>query len=226
MIHRTQQQLREQLRRQIASTLRKPREGGCTAETSRCPDARDYRANLRDCCRGHIRDMMTHIQIVLDSLGIVWWADYGTILGAVRNPLLGLPAGIIPHDKDADLGVLACTHHTLAMARRRLEAYGHQVLIRPMARSMKVRLSRTNHTNVDLFNWFPRPDGSYYRKHYIDVDRYKGREIPPGLLFPLAPIEWEGLQIPAPHDGPAFCAFRYGPNWMTPVHANHDGVLR
>jgi hypothetical protein len=63
--------------------------------------------DLPGCCRGHLVTMMADMQQLLVAAGITWWIDYGTLLGAVRNPSLGYPPGIIPHDKDADAGFLA-----------------------------------------------------------------------------------------------------------------------
>jgi len=180
---------------------------------------------------------------VLNERGLVWWADYGTLLGAVRNPLTtwadypwltqtgrttpGPTAGIIPHDKDADFGIFAADYRSLCVIRSKLERIsGYNVLIRPGGRSMKVRLSWRNHTNADFFIWNERPDGKLYRAKYIGADKYKGREFHKNTLFPLSTVEWEGMTLPAPKDPAAFCAFRYGENWMKPVRANHDGVVR
>lgn len=79
----------------------------CTKETARCDTARSYLHDLPDCCRSHMIHMMADMQRILDAAGIIWWMDYGTLLGAVRNPSLGLPPGIIPYDKDGDCGILA-----------------------------------------------------------------------------------------------------------------------
>jgi len=213
-------------RAQIEASLARVLPGGCTRDTLRCPDARDYRVDLRPCCRGHIRQIVADCQIVLESMWLTWWADYGTLLGAVRNPLLGLEPGIIPHDKDADFGLLDVPYRNLGFVRSRLERQGYQVLIRPGGRSMKVRLSARNHTNADFFIWHSRPDGTLFRQKYISVDRYKGRDFRQADAFPLTTLAWEGLTLPAPKDPAAFCAFRYGPNWMTPIRANNDGVPR
>jgi hypothetical protein len=211
----------------------------CTRETQRCADATRYDAVLPDCCRGHLRRMVADIMRVLDSRNIVWWADYGTLLGAVRNPLttaadypwLTLPAapippGIIPHDKDADFGILGVGFDVLKNLQQLLQREGYDAQLRQLGPSLKVRLSSSNKTNVDLFVWRERSDGMLLRNHYIAVDAFKGREFPKTELFPLSTVEWEGLALPAPRDPAAFCEFRYGSTWRTPVAANHDGRRR
>lgn len=229
-------------------TLTKP----CTSLTARCADARDYRRELRECCRAHIRGLMVVVQEFLDRNKVVWWADYGTLMGAVCNPLTTwadypwlpqegrppgpLAPGIIPHDKDADIGVMMTPGWDIC--RLRLEEHlrrNHYHLYRNVHRhSMKARVSRKNQTNVDLFFWReagPREakrfkPGTLFRDKYAVVDKYKGREFHKDMLFPLSTVPWEGLTLPAPRDPEAFLAFRYGPDWRTPVMANNKGVLR
>ena len=212
----------------------------CTRATQRCPDARDYTVELAECCRTHVRDLMVATRDFLNSIGAVWWADYGTLLGAVRNPTTtwadypwlrqtgrrtpGPAAGIVPHDKDGDLGVLmgswdvALQKFPAFLAGRDFHLYKNV-----HRRSMKARLSYTNTTNVDVFFWHERAS-ALYRDHYARVDRDKGKDFPLSLLFPLSTVEWEGLTLPAPHDPEAFLEMRYGPNWRKPVAENTEAA--
>lgn len=211
----------------------------CTRQTARCSDARSYLSAIHPCCRAHLVLLMEHVIEVFASLRIRWWADYGTLLGAVRNPMttntdyawLDLPEGaiapgVVPHDKDGDLGVLDADWHQIEKAAVLFRRKGHWVRLRQKSRMMKVCLSPENHTNIDVFAWFTRPDGIMARRAYIGVDAFKGREFPAAMLEPFTTVTWEGLTIPAPRDPEWFCAMRYGDEWMTPVAANHDGVRR
>lgn len=214
--------------------------GGCHAGTLRCADARDYKSDLRPCCRGHIRQIVADAAELLNEHGVTWWADYGTLLGAVRNPLTtwadypwlpqdGRPSGplepgILPHDKDADFGVMMADWQKLMRVGAALQRKGYRVTTG--RGKMKVLLSMLNQTNADFFCWVEHAGGKFARLSYIPVDAYKGREIPPKMLLPLETVPWEGLTLPAPVNPGAFCAFRYGPNWMKPIPANHDGVRR
>lgn len=215
----------------------------CTKATARCSDARDYNVELAECCRSHVKALMATTAEFLDSIGATWWADYGTLLGAVRNPLTtwadypwlpqrgrttaGPAPGIVPHDKDGDLGVLI---ESWEVARWKFRAWlstrDFHLHMNQHRRSLKARLSFQNHTNVDVFFWHTRADGTLYRNRYASVDRFKGKEFTRDLLFPLSTVEWEGMTLPAPRDPEAFLAMRYGPGWRTPVAANHDGVMR
>jgi len=215
---------------------------GCTPLTPRCANAREYDHELRECCRGHVIRLMRVLVPMFAEQGVRWWADYGTLLGAVRNPLTtwgdypwlrqdgrktkGPAAGIIPHDKDADLGVLWSDWQKVRRIGIALQANGYNVAANYQRGMTKVRLSRKNHTNVDLFFWRQRPGGTLFRSGYAKVDDFKGREFPRTMLEPMTQVQWEGMTIPAPADPAAFLAMRYGPNWRKPVMANHDGVRR
>jgi hypothetical protein len=216
----------------------------CTRDTPRCADARDYHAELRPCCRKIVVDLSRQVAAAFTAAGVTFWMDYGTLLGAFRNPLTtwadypwlpqaGRPAGplapgIIPHDKDADWGVIVKDWRTAENVLRAKACKHLHLLIRKPNGSIKVRPSRTNHTNLDLFFWVEHHvnHGRMFRRKYTAVDAYKGKHFDKADLFPLQPLEWEGLQLPAPKDPEAWLAFRYGPNWHTPIPANHDGVKR
>lgn len=227
------QQLAERL-----ATLRRPVPfQPCRADTPRCVDARDHRKELRPCCRGHLVALMKQAAAALNEIGALWWADYGTLMGAVRNPMTtwahypwlsqegrttrGPAAGIVPHDKDADLGVAAQFYD---VALRRLQNCDLHVVA--FTGSLKLQLSRRNHTNVDLYFWNQRADGTLYRDRYAGVDDFKGRDIARDLLLPLTTVEWEGMTLPAPRDPEAFLAMRYGDRWRMPIPQNNDGVRR
>jgi hypothetical protein len=216
----------------------------CSRDTPRCADARSYYSELRPCCRDIIVGMSRDVAAAFDAAGVTYWMDYGTLLGAFRNPLTtwadypwlpqeGRPAGplapgIIPHDKDADWGVLDKQWVEAERALRSKERRHLTLLVRKYRGSIKVRPSPVNKTNLDLFFWVEHHSraGRMFRRGYTPVDAYKGKHFDRADLFPLQPMEWEGLQLPAPKDPEAWLAFRYGPNWHTPIPANHDGVAR
>lgn len=214
----------------------------CTRLTPRCDDARDYNVELRKCCRSLVYDMVKTVGVMLDDLHATWWADYGTLLGAVRNPLTtwedypwlsqvgrrtkGPKPGIVPHDKDADFGVMWSDWARVRRIKTKLTLAGYNVTANYVRGSMKVRVSALNHTNLDLFFWRERPDGTLFRNGYAGVDKCKGREFHKSMLQPMTTVKWEGLNLPSPADPNTFLAMRYGPEWMKPIAANNDGVPR
>ena len=216
----------------------------CGVDTPRCSAATNYHKATPRCCIEHQVAVMDHVASVMGELDIAWWADYGTLLGAVRNQ------GVIPHDKDGDISMMGEGWERLLSYRpevpwverkgRRGLTNLHRLIdgfawIHMPERNasewgggwmMKVRRSETNTNNVDIFPWWKKDDGTYYRKRYIGCDRYKGREFPESRLLPLSEIEWEGRMIPAPADPEWFCLHRYGSAWRTPLRRNNDGRRR
>ena len=230
------------VRRQIVASVQ-PTPGVCSRETVRCSDAREYSKELRPCCRGHIRQIVAHVMGAFGAQKLGWWADYGTLLGAVRNPLTTwadypwleqggrantpLAPGIIPHDKDADIGVLYSDWGRAWLAVMALrQKHVYRITAHSHRGSMKVRLSAQNNTNLDIFFWHQKPNGLLFRRGYARVDDYKGKHFHREMLFPLGTVEWEGMTLPAPRDPEAFLAMRYGPTWRTPLPTNHDLVAR
>lgn len=157
----------------------------CTPETQRCMVATQYTHDLPPCCCEHLRTVMFRLADAARGAGVRIFMDYGTLLGAVRNPFLGLAPGIVPHDKDGDLGFLAEDWEKLlgivpewsepievepGSLQREGEALGlfwiHKLPRQEIRRagsytyragdSVKVCRSRPNHTNVDLFPWYDR----------------------------------------------------------------------
>lgn len=214
----------------------------CSRRTVRCANAREYNSELNACCRSHQIEIMTALVSMASERGVRLFADYGTLLGAVRNPMTrwadypwlrqdgrttdGPAPGIVPHDKDGDLGGIWEDWNAFRQMRPALERMGFSVRLVWARGAAKIFYSRTNHTNVDVFFWLTRKNGTMYRKGYAQVDQFKGREFPSRDLLPFSTVTWEGLTLNAPRDPEAFLAMRYGPNWRTPIMANNDGVKR
>jgi len=220
----------------------------CDRTTKRCSTAKMYAHETNPCCRALIVDVVDHFAAIAKDHDLRWWADYGTLLGAVRN------GGIIPHDKDADIGLLGDDWEKMLAVYPEIpwiekhvdfrltfvrEIDGFQwVLKKPRTakdrkrydfsggHSIKIRASSVNHTNLDIFPWYLESDGRYHRRRYISIDRFKGRAFAPEKLFPLTELAWEGRMIPAPRDPAWFCSHRYGGGWQTPIRRNNDGILR
>jgi hypothetical protein len=81
---------------------------------------------------------------------------------------------------------------------------------------MKVRLSQRNRNNVDLFLWYPQPDGTLDRINYIRSDRMKGRDFPASWALPVTRGKWEGLDVAIPAEPEKLAAWRFGKDWRTP----------
>lgn len=211
-------------------------DGFCSPATARCADARDHKRIRRPCCSAMNRELLRFVVDLLNSMGVTWWADYGTLLGAVRH------GGMIPWDKDNDLGILQSNKRKILALEPMLRRAGIGFAGRRMG-TVKFYASRTNKTNTDVFAWERNPRGLMTRKTYAGVDKFKGREFPAEWLLPLTTVEYDGMILNAPaavrmpgatpapnvpgfEAGSLFLEHRYGPGWMHPIRANNDGVRR
>jgi len=229
----------QRARRWLASRVR--RQGrGCGPFSRRCETARNMRMDTPDCCKGHIRAVLSDVAATLDALGCIWWADYGTLLGAIRH------GGLIPWDKDADLGMMARDRDKLLGAFPLLMARGfYPVYSQPKKERfksgdrVKVRLSERNHTNTDIFLWHSRPDGLLDRTNFIGADLYKGREFPEAWLYPegtdLSPgaerpplprADFDGISLAMPAQVEKLVEHRYGPGWRIGERTKHPAQVR
>jgi len=203
---------------------------GCNARTLRCPEARNLLLDTPECCKSHVRRIMAEVARLMDRDGIRWWIDYGTLLGYLRD------GGMIRYDKDGDLGVHGGDRDKLLALQPELLGLGYHAVfspIRPTQRfrsgdRMKVWVSNRNHTNVDLFVWYPdKPKKGYLdRKNYIGADLYKGRDFPMDWAFPLQRGQWDGIDVSVPAEPKLLAEHRYGPSWVDELREKHPPEAR
>jgi phosphorylcholine metabolism protein LicD len=78
--------------------------------------------NISEINRKRFLDHVVPIKNILESLGILFWLDFGTLLGAARNNK------IMDWDHDFDLAVLDDDREKLILAKKKLEAKGFRVV--------------------------------------------------------------------------------------------------
>jgi hypothetical protein len=195
-----------------------PAPGNCTRDTRRCVTALNPQEDTPACCRSHVVELVRYVSGLLNEVGVTWWADYGTLLGAVRH------GGLIPWDADADLCVLDEDggKEAMLLLAGRAKAAGYHFVYIPSTRRLygggdrvKIYLSDRNQTPVDLFFWHRIP-GGFDRREYVACDQFKGRAIPEAHLLPLGTVAWEGMTLPAPAHPERLLDHRYGTGWRKP----------
>jgi len=74
----------------------------CTQQSARCyyPYTSDKSITSYLCCKNHLIELLSYIVDVFDQNGIVYFLDYGTLLGCIRDE------SFIPWDTDIDIGVI------------------------------------------------------------------------------------------------------------------------
>jgi phosphorylcholine metabolism protein LicD len=137
---------------------------------------------------------------VLDGLEVKWWLSAGTALGAWRD------GGLIPHDTDLDVGVLA-QPDVFASLDRAFSAAGFTTY-----RQMNYQRAYL-HRDV-IFDVY------VYRREndYLVADTEVGKLAKPVRLFDeLTTLEFAGRVYPMPNPPEEYLRVRYGPKWRTPA---------
>lgn len=161
--------------------------------------------------------LIAAVQDILDRVGIEVFADFGTMLGLVREGRL------LAHDLDIDLGVIVkdpADLHTIRIAMERFgfrvtrEYYREGELVESSFRLFGVKLD-INYYRVDADSartwlFYRHPDKKYGpRERDIVEMRYSP-------ISDFRMIDVQGAQIRIPANAKQLLAEKYGPNWRTP----------
>lgn len=149
---------------------------------------------------------------ILEREGITHWADYGTLLGAVRE------ADLIPWDEDVDLGALAVDTEPILSLRPEFEAAGFSFEGKERA-VIQIAYSTVNRACLDIFLW--EEDGDAVVADYdpsYDWPGIDAHRFPKRYLAQLESVRLGDLVLPAPGPVDRFLTeHRYGPDYMTPT---------
>ncbi|HEY8418620.1 MAG TPA: LicD family protein [Limnochordales bacterium] len=184
----------------------------CDAASARCEAARNKFQDTPACCLDHLRAVLERTVQLLEAHGIPYWADGGTLLGAVRQQ------AVIPWDTDADLGVLAADVPRILALAEALQAHGFVLRSHCGGALLRVAYSPVNDMGVDLYPWAEEGDEL--------VHPFKGR-MPRAWLLPMSKVRLGDLELAAPGERERWLAARYGPGWREPQRGvpHRSGVL-
>lgn len=157
------------------------------------------------------REMLHMAADLLEEEGILYWIDYGTLLGAYRN------GRFIPWDGDIDLSILARDHERVLALNPRLPP------------GFSIEISRNLQKKYENGTEFLRLNCKHM-KEYIDIYHYRessdhrfqdltlssdgkgyyeSQPVDPDLIFPLEAIWLEGRRFPCPHRTREYLLIRY-----------------
>ena len=153
---------------------------------------------------------------LLDSLGIIYWLDGGTILGAYRD-------GDFCADDHDDIDIFCWAKGNIELKQsiiQRANAIGFQVVghwegdARTPGLGQEVAFSRDN-LKIDL-NFFERSGDTAWGCAYVR-NVCIPQVCPAAFYDNLVPIEFKGRTFNAPGPIEAYLEHRYG-DWRTPIH--------
>jgi hypothetical protein len=147
---------------------------------------------------------LLEVKQVLDDLGVVFYLEEGTCLGAVRE------RGFIPWDDDVDLasvfGLHGFTEDSIPLIVAALRERGFVTKVIQQPHGVYVPALKSS-IRVD---WHARKiiDGSTFH--------YPGVRIPARLFEHLKEIDFIGEKFLVPDPPEEFLRFKYGPDWEIP----------
>jgi len=164
----------------------------------------------RSAIEGYLDQVEEVLAVLRDECGVPSFLSYGSLLGAVRE------GGLIGHDVDVDLGYLSAQTHPADVL---LESYA----IERRIRAHKWRVRRENGGFLALF--LPQSDGTTRNLdvftcfqvgehlHQVHDTRIKADK---DVVVPVAPVSFEGRQLPGPAQPDVMLEAAYGKGWRVP----------
>jgi len=185
----------------------------CTRTTPQCEQWQQEENGLRPaCCTDKLIEMIFSISDLLAAHNVIYWLDFGTLLGAVRHQEL------IPWDPEADISFYLTDESMLTMLAEEILDAGYVVRRNPKIPDLlKVAYSEQNHNYVDLFA-FRLQDGLLKTECDYDSARW---DFPVDYIQQLETVTLHGRNMLAPSPLHAFLSeHRYGPSYQIPLRFN------
>ena len=159
------------------------------------------------------------VDAVLSDHEIDYWITTGTLLGAVRH------GGLIPWDDEVDINIRLDDYERLGALRSVIEKAGYRLSESRGGYKIGRHNWLTAFPYVDviivdsrdgkLSPCFPlRPDGS---PSFEVADQWPGECLPPELVYPLAPGDFEGIRVRGPGRAADTVRQLYGDDAFTSV---------
>jgi len=169
--------------------------------------------------------MLHRVTKTLETAGVTYWLDHGTLLGIVREQRL------LPWDTDMDITVPATSLPQLHAAMPALKAMGLRLRLRKqpcdadawkrgMPRLVKVRNTRfrifRGDLLLDIFIAWRHADRYHWSLWKHDDHSLQVRSVPAHFFDALGTVEFDGRSWPIPSSIEEYLTARYG-NWRQPV---------
>jgi len=160
-----------------------------------------------------LRILSREVINMLNTHQIEYWADFGTLLGIVRDH------DIILGDKDVDLSIIETPDN--------IEKLDRCTKLKFMWFYLRRDENRRSYTAY--FKLLPARADIYVYRLNVGKKIYEGCEgpfsdIPVKLIRKFDQIKWRSLKVRIPFYYSEFLTYRYGENWATP-NRNNKGRL-
>lgn len=160
--------------------------------------------------RAKYKEVLEIMQEVSELSGVRFFADFGTLLGLIRDK------GPIEHDKDIDFSAMASEHAPVySLVRHLLEARGCRYVRCFGLPDCGWELTYNyKGINVDIFHYYPYVGDSDYMWAGIWKDGHLLQQIRP--VADTVTYDYEGVTVHIPDNYERQLHAQYGPDWKTP----------
>lgn len=159
-----------------------------------------------------VKEIFHDVVDVLEKNEVKYWLDYGTLLGAVRG------GDFIEGDSDADLSIMdkdkiLFRELMIKLCEEKGYSFGGQF----NGAGLQICHPINRRAHIDIFFWVEKGDMLDRVSYVKGTDERKGRGFPAEWVKLLSVVMIDGKYCCAPNDPEAFCKFRYGKDWRTPL---------
>jgi hypothetical protein len=183
----------------------------CDPNTKRCFDNKlspyykyeYFGENTPVCCATHLYNILKDVTEVLEKNNLVYFASFGTLLGAVRHK------GFIPWDTDTDIIIpFNEKENYINILQKEL---GDKYFINETKEEgvvgsvIRVNLSKVNTLHLDFFTYFEK-------NNFLVFD--KNVTIAKDEIFPLIKIRLYDIELYAPKETKEHLEILYGKDYM------------
>ena len=167
--------------------------------------------------QANMLNLICELDRVCKKLGMPYWLDFGTLLGAKRH------AGFVPWDEDADCGMLYDDLiGKVDLIEREIAPEFEFKLRRAGSEVTCARLKnkdRSFESHLDIFAYLDLGDKLKIKLNSFKIE-YMSDAVPKEVMLPTSRIFFEGKELPAPNDVDFYLRGRYGNYHLLPKKAH------
>jgi len=213
---------------------------GCYEETPNCTYWFRGTTNLSmetglrpPCCTKLLLGLLDYTLQMLDEMEIVYWLDFGTLLGAYRT------GEFIPWDGDIDITVIDKHNKIIHEIDREssmvcqfrnegedIKNWNVNPSLAAIPEIIRLQVSNTNKLHVDLFTCVEKDKSTLYRPNRRSPLMGGRRGFKKSFIDPLEKITIYDRQVNCPNNLDKYLNLIYGMDFLTPKRTKPDWSLK